>query len=112
MSDLLKRMRAARECWVPLDDVRSICVLRPRWEDLAGIQGKAKSEFVAAFAVGWKGFTEADLLPSGGDIEAFFSAEVCAEWLSDQPTMAGKIADWLIEACHERIKREAEAEKN
>ncbi len=113
MNDLLRRMRAAREHWIEIDDRRAICVLRPRFEEVLRLErGKSYSEFVRQFAIKWRGFTEADLLPSGGDIEAPFDADVCAEWMGDQPRVAEKVAGWLLEACNARVRDEAEAEKN
>lgn len=112
MATILERMRKAREHWVEIGEGKAVCLLRPRFEDLRLFRGEIPSALAAEFAVGWRGVREADLVPSGGDIEVPFDTAILREWLADQPDASLKLSEWLLQAARERTQALKDAEKN
>lgn len=114
-------MRASRESWYPLDDIRedlkekAVLFRSPVYEQLRNMtKGKSgMADTISPFIVGWKGFSESDFIPSGSsDLLETFDREVFEEWLMDNPDVAVKIGDRLIEVANARFEKEKERKGN
>jgi hypothetical protein len=99
--DLIKRIRAAREQWLQLDDRMAIQWRQPGWEEQARMMrgGMEQMRATVALVIDWRGVTQADLLPDAAPEAAPFSAEawelLLAEHLEWLPTLMARVADTL-----------------
>lgn len=125
---LLKKMRAQREVLVPLDGDKSVTLLRPTdahcYRELMhlvpaknGVESAVELQIDTAtlhtFAVGWSGFTEADLLGANGGSDAVeFDAALLQEYLANHMPVANALVDALYKAIAAHIEAKTAAEKN
>lgn len=118
---LAKRILAAREFAVPLDEKKQVTARRPAETQVLEMfksSGEGKMtlrvglEDVKRHVVGWAGFTEADLIPSGASDPVEFSQEVFALWVEDNRDAVNKIAQAILDKVIEHEKQAEEAEKN
>jgi hypothetical protein len=113
-SQIIARMNAARERIVPLTEKLSVTLRRPT--DLerltyAGVGGIARDKLFN-HVVDWKGFTEADLVPSGATDEVPFDAAVWALWIADHPQHWDAVITALVEMIEARATEPDRAAKN
>lgn len=92
-SDFDKRLLAARERWVRLDDEREVKIRRPHMTRLPQVETTADMERVCDIVVDWRGpgFTEAGLLGPklGSDAAVPFAASTFRLVACDR-------IDWLV----------------
>lgn len=116
--DLIARLREQRRHWVYLDDAdpaRAVSFLRPPETvmfELASRGGIGLDE-VCRFVDGWRGITEADIVPGiGADTAAAFSPELFREWLQDKAELMAKLAAAIAAAVDAHLARARDAGKN
>lgn len=99
MSDVLKRLQAARERWITLDDTRQVKIRRPVAAKLGALLQQTAPEPYLDCVVDWRGFTEASVLgPSlGSDTVLPFDTAVWRELALDRVGWLPKVADAVIE---------------
>lgn len=98
MSDLIRRMREARETNIVIAGFtfklrRPTKVERYAWHR-EGIKDVA---ILGKCVVGWKGVKESDLISGGGDIEVPFDVEVMEEWVGDRDDLLMPLLDGIKE---------------
>jgi hypothetical protein len=116
--DLIAKVLAAREFWVDVEPaadgrpVKRVRVRRPPRAELPRLRTLQVEHFVSC-AVGWDGFTEADLLPPGigGNSVVPFDAELFAVVARDKPWLE-KLMSAVIDAATTFLASEKAAEKN
>jgi hypothetical protein len=119
-AEMIRRVLASRQSWFELDDPprRALLLQRPAelqlmaWRDNLSVM--TMPEHVMNVVVGWRGFTEADLLgPAvGSSDEQPFSVELFKLWAADnlmEVTAAGKRVFEMVE---QYSKRQESAAKN
>jgi hypothetical protein len=89
MSEILKRLKAAREFDFPVPDVAPGCVLRLRALTALELQITAAAaqhdfEIVLASVVGWSGLPESVLITSGSSDPVGYTPELARAWLGDR----------------------------
>lgn len=123
---LLARMRRRREQVVPLEDGRSVTIVRPPETEfgsmLKNVDVEKKTgtwevgiDHVIKYTVGWSKFTEATLLgPEIGavDIEVPFEPEVWEAYVRDSIDTQQKVADAILKCVVDFIGGKGEAAKN
>lgn len=113
-SQLIARMNAARERVVPLTDKLSVTLRRPT--DLERLNysnsGGIPRDKLFAHVVDWKGFTEADLVPSGSSDDVPFDAAVWALWIADHPQHWDAVVTELVAMLESRVTEPERAAKN
>ena len=119
-ADLAARMRAQRQAWHELDAPhrRALLLERPsetRLLELRGsLTGAAGAMSMAREAiVGWRNFTEADLLGSvvGSDAPADCTPDVLDLWLSDQAQLLADVATVVVQMIETHALKGKDAEK-
>ena len=102
--DLIAKIQAARQFTETVDG-RSYTLRRPTDAEAVTLGGGSPLDLVKRFVIGWDQ-TEISLgIPGGSPTPAEFSAELWAEWVSDQPTLWAPLSSAIIDA----YKRHAEA---
>ena len=122
---LLAQMRRNREQSVDLGDGKSVTFRRPPEAEMNALleptaPGSDKVTFmvdvqhVRKYVVGWKGFTEADLLGSavGSDTPVEFDAELWDELCSDRLEWVTKVAKAILDSVVQFINNRADTAKN
>ncbi len=114
MSNLLARLRAQREFKVEVEPKKCLLVRRPLEWEFAQFSNGVAPEKMMPFIVGWEGFTEADLLGANlaSPDPAEFSPELIAELLGDRVRWFETVANALVNAMTDHIKKRAELSKN
>lgn len=120
MATLVERMLATRDVVVelrPAADGRpalAVTLRRPAENRILQMQGGVGEADVCAAAVGWSGFTEAELLGSavGSDAQAEFNPDLWRHWVLDNVDAMGICAARLNEAIAQHIQRKAVDRKN
>lgn len=118
MSILGDKMRAQRESWLELDEPprRALCIRRMP-EGRLGVlvlRKKLSLEELCECIVGWRNFTEADLLGStvGSSDAAAFDPDACRELVSDDVELFVKVNEHLMSGIEAFLTQKAEATKN
>jgi len=101
---LIGKMRRQRQVRADLAEGKSITLLRPPEAEFPSLARGVTLDHVRRYAVGWDGFTEADLLTSGGSDPVEFHVELVAELLNDRADWLSKVSNRLIEACNQRYE--------
>lgn len=101
MAALVERLRAARETWVEVDEFR-LRLRRPTQAQVLEWEGLSAHQFVARTVVGWEGVREIDVLPGGMPTPLEFDAELCAEWIADNPRRLNRVMAALNDAVRQR----------
>lgn len=121
---LLAQMRRNREQSVDLGDGKSVTFRRPPEAEMNDLlvsePGSDKVTFlvdvqhVRKYVVGWKGFTEADLLGSavGSDTPVEFDAALWDELCSDRLEWVTKVAKAILDCVVQFINGRADTAKN
>jgi|SRR5690606_23768721 len=121
---LLAQMRRNREQSVDLGDGKSVTFRRPPEAEMnALLQSEPGSdkvtfsvdvEHVRKYVVGWKGFTEADLLGEtvGSDTPVDFDRDLWDEMCSDRVVWVTKVARAILDSVVLFINSRADAAKN
>lgn len=116
MADLSPKIIGARRRWieVPGHPAWGLELQRPTDYDLSRIRGRGLAsgveiavELCKAHVVGWRGITEADLVPGGGGETPAFDPRTWAAFIEDRPDLWGSINDAIWAAVRER-ERELE----
>lgn len=95
MTSLIERMQRSRERWLELKDGRALLLRRPTVTKLMDLSRGDREELVRQCLIGWRGFTEADVLPGGGSFQCDFALDVAVEWLLDRPQVFAEVIDDL-----------------
>lgn len=87
MSDIIKRLRKAREATLEIDG-HTYTYRRPTDAEASKFSSNdiGVVDIVRVFVIGWD-LTEADLLPSGGSDPVPFSPELWREYVDDKPNL-------------------------
>lgn len=85
MATLLERMQSARETWFDVDPPKALRLRKPAPVALGRMRGLDDRAVLAKVVVGWKGFTESDLVPGGDEKVVDFDLDVALEWLDERP---------------------------
>lgn len=121
---LLAQMRRNREQSVDLGDGKSVTFRRPPEAEMNALlvsePGSDKVTFsvdvqhVRKYVVGWKGFTEADLLGSaiGSDTTVEFDVDLWDEMCSDRLEWVTKVAKAILDSVVHFINNRADNAKN
>ncbi len=94
MSDLIERMRKARETNLEIAGFtftlrRPTKVERYSWHR----ENIRDTAILGKCVFGWKGVKESDLIPGGGDMEVPFDAAVMEEWVGDREDVLMPLLD-------------------
>lgn len=117
MADLSAKILAARRRWVevPGHPGWGLEIQRPTDYDLQHLRARklpdgiqVAVELVKQCVVGWRGITEADLVPGGGAAAPAFEAATWAAFIEDRPDLWGPLSDAIWAMVGER-ERELEA---
>jgi hypothetical protein len=120
MSSLIDRMLANRDSWcelAPATDgkaAKRVKLRRPAQCEILRMQGGVNQDHVLSAAVGWEGFTEADLLGPeiGSSDPVAFDADVWKAYAADNVEHLSKAAEHLMNSISEHIAKVAQARKN
>ncbi len=88
---LLQKRQAQRESLVDLDGVRKVRIRRPLETELLRLQRLDMIDAALQCVVGWEGFTEADVLQSGGEDEVPFHPALFRDVVCDRFDWIAKI---------------------
>jgi hypothetical protein len=124
-AQLLRQLRNARTFWHELDDPprRALQIRRPSedqllaWQDVFTADTKHIGRLRNAgreVVVGWRGFTEADILGAaiGSDSPVEFDVELFLEWSTDNLMLLADVSNRAVQAfLDHRVKKE-DAAKN
>lgn len=112
---LRKKMLAAREQWVDVGRF-GFLVRRPTEMQITRWRGNEALEvtftIVAECVVGWRGVTEADLVPGGSDDQMPFDADAYRMWAEDRPDVWQPLAEAVMRLVDENRKRLESAQGN
>jgi hypothetical protein len=86
---LLQKRLAFREEWVDLGDGKRVRFRRPLMAGTLALQRKPALDSVVENVVDWEGFTEADVLPSGGEDAVPYDADLFRDVVADR-------LDWIL----------------
>lgn len=107
---LAEKMRKARQRQVEAGGF-TFTIRRPT--DLeASRLGKARTEDLLAFVVGWSGVMEIHLVPGGTSVEVPWNAELCQEFLADRPDLWDPLATAVLALYTEHVAALEDAAKN
>lgn len=124
---LIARLREQRNTWLVLREAEAdmpelaVCLRRPPEADLPDFRPTADkplhqllAESVCKAVVGWRGFTEADLLGSavGSSDAVDFHPDLWAEVVRDRSDWLNRCAAHLMECINAHIAARAEQRKN
>lgn len=114
MATLAERMLSARESVCEVAEGKKIRLRRPPQTRIMQMRAGVTVDDVYSAAVGWSGFTEADLLGAdvGSDSEATFSPDTFRVWAEDNAEALGKLAEHLMEQIVAFIERTKGDRKN
>lgn len=113
MSDLLEKMRRARESKVEAEG-RTFIVRRPTDAEMVQFNrdGATLLDIAKRCTVGWVGVKEIDLVPGGSPVPVEFDAAVFSEWVEDQPALWGVLADAVLSGYKAHTAKRGEIAKN
>ena len=114
MSNLIERIRKARQTRVEVNGKIFLCRRPTDWEVYeirTGVKN-LQMDILEKFVVGWEGFTELDLVPGGDSTVAEFSKELFSEWVQDNPDFwAPLTAAITAEYSAHKLRKEDAAKK-
>lgn len=112
MSNLLaEKLRKARRSVVEADGVK-FTISRPTDADAATLGGSDLIDIVKRFTVDWE-VTELWLgIPGGTDVKVPFDAELFGEWVADNPSVWGPLAEAIVGSYRIHTEKRDKAEKN
>jgi hypothetical protein len=112
MATLLERLRAARESWVSTGEGSfEVLLRRPTELQLARWRQDPGEQVLARCLVGWRGITEAELVPGGEGRVPPFDVGACVEYLEDRPAAYAKVFEGLQGLLDARAARTEAVEK-
>jgi hypothetical protein len=111
---LIAKLQAQREGWATLPDGKRLKFRRPPEVELGKLIGGVRLEHVIECAVGWEGFTEADLLGAGvgGSDPVSFDRDLWAAVVSDRAHYLEPAAAAIAEAVSAYLANRAATAKN
>lgn len=102
---LVKRLREQRMSWVEVAPGKNVQIIRPTEIDMSRYlvkDGEVSVGYdeVKRFTVGWKGFTEADVLGAavGASSEVAFTDELWAAVVADHVAWVRTVAQAILDA--------------
>lgn len=111
MSDLIERIRKARQSRVTVEG-KTFIVRRPTdWEAYEMRKDTREMDVLEKFVVAWEGVTELDLVPGGDSTPAAFSKELFAEWIQDHPDFWAPIFAEITSGYKKHAENLSETEK-
>lgn len=110
---ILKAMDRAAQSSVKVDDI-TLIIRRPTKYEMATLAAKDSLFYDLArdYTVGWKGVTEAHLIPSGGPTEVPFDRDIWSRWLQDEERFWQPVANAVMEAYTKHQEQKEDDEKN
>jgi hypothetical protein len=114
MQSLIDRMDAQRTHWAALPDGKRVQFRRPLETEFGKFRTGVHVEHLCEYAIGWEGFTEADLLGAavGGSDVAPFSPELWARVVRDRIAYVTPLAEALVECIRLHLEAKDGAAKN
>lgn len=110
MASIADKMRKARQRQVEAGGFK-FTIRRPT--DLeASRLGKARTEDLLAYVVGWSDVMEIHLVPGGTSVEVPWDEEVCREFLADRPDLWDPLATAVLTLYTEHVAALEDATKN
>lgn len=107
------RLLAGREASVDLPNGKTVRVRRPPEVEIPRLLLEGELSDLLACAVGWQGFTEADVLgPEAGAAEVPFDPVLWQELAKDHTAWCRAVADKVKAMCAEHIKAREAASGN
>lgn len=114
-SPLLARLIAARESWIECGRL-GFKLRRPTEMELIRMRRGDRIELgldaIRRCVADWKGVTEADLIPSGGDAAVPFDGELYGAWIEDHPELWQPISDRLYDLIEAHARTLESEQKN
>lgn len=113
MSDLVEKLRAARESQVPAGGF-NFTIRRPTALDMAEMRQQTRGRGALPYIVGWdKSVTSLAMGLPGGDAHPLeFDADLRDEWLSDRIDLLKVLADAVFAAYAKYAASQEDAKKN
>ena len=95
---LIDRIKAARQTRVTSHG-KTFIISRPTDLDMMDLRAKdvKQGDLITRFVTGWDGFTELDLVSSGGPDPVAFDAALFAEYIADHPEHWDTIVNSVID---------------
>lgn len=109
---LIVKIRQRREQKVELEPGRTLTILRPPEADFFSLSRSLGVDACVKYATGWEGFTEADVLPSGGGDPVEFHADLWREVVSDRLDWLAKVQNAIVESVNRRTEERKAAAGN
>jgi len=109
---ILEKVRRQREQEIEVAPGKHVTVRRPPEAEMLSLRGGVTVDHVARYTVGWKGFTEADVLTSGASDEMEFHPDLWREVVADRLEWFAKVANGLVDAMNAHAERKAAAAGN
>lgn len=105
MTDLIEKIKQARQCRVDCDG-HTFIVRRPTHLEAAHLHTAKpdQSEFLKQFVIDWENMAERDLIAGGSDETVEFDTDLFLEWVVDRPGMWQPLISAILETyrAHER----------
>lgn len=113
-SEAIKRLLAARERWITLEDSKDVKVRRPAEIRMLDFMQSGSPEKFAGCVVDWRGFTEASIFGASvaSDSPMPFDADLWQELALDNAKWLAKVAEAVREDCSQHLQAREEAAKN
>lgn len=108
---VIDKMRRAREKIVVVGGFQ-FTIRRPTDVEMVALGGTGSIARLFPFVVNWESVREIDLIPGGDPHPLPFDADVCSEWLSDRPDLAGPLVEAILLAYDEHFAAMEAAKKN
>lgn len=111
---LIAKALELRESWVDLEPGKRVRVRRPPEAEMLAFQRGANPEQFLRTAVGWDGFTEADILGAavGSSSEIKFNEELWVVLALDKLEWVGKVVTATAETIKAHFEQQEAAAKN
>ena len=113
-SATIKKMDLAAQSIINIGKF-AFTIQRPSKYAMAKLNSEKDATFfdlASRFVVGWSGVTEADILPSGGELPVAFSKNVWRRWLEDRDDFWQPISKAVMESFTRHSEQTQADEKN
>ena len=110
---LIEQIKAARQTRVPSHG-KTFIVSRPTDLDMLDLRSRLvkQGEIITRFVTGWDGFTELDLVSSGGPDPVEFDAALFAEYIADHKEHWDVIVNAVVNSYQAHQEATEESLKN
>lgn len=110
---LIEKILKRREFSVELEGDKKVTLRRPPEVEFFAIGRRGVTlDDAQRCAIGWSGFTEADLYAGGGSDAVEFDGALFREVVADRADWLAKCANAIVEAMQQRSTQRADAQGN